>query len=100
VPRYLTFREARIEVPKLAADEIEARRAASVRATERIAALLATLKLAPSLREAVQASLGSQGRARFEDGILLSFKSIPDTEQRARVLALWNELEAAAVEKR
>ena len=99
VPRYLSFREARIEAERLAEDDLERRREQSLLASERIVALLETLKRVPVLRDAVHASLGTEGRARLEAGILASFRSVPD-EERARALSLWVELEAAAAEKR
>lgn len=99
VPRYLSFREARIEAQRLAEDDLKQRREQSLLASERIVALLETLKRVPVLRDAVHASLGAEGRARLEASILESFRSVPD-EERARALSLWVELEAAAAEKR
>jgi hypothetical protein len=100
VPAYLSFREARIQAPDLAADELDRRRGAALAAAERVLGVLVRLQSEPELRQVVQASLGTQGRARLETGILRSFKSVPDAEQRARVLRMWSELEAAASEKR
>ena len=100
VPRYLTFREARVETPELPGDELEARRQMSLRATERVVVLLTRLTSEPTLREAVQASLGPNGRARIERGIMQSFRSVPDARQRERAVRLWSELEASASVKR
>jgi hypothetical protein len=99
VPRYLSFREARIEARSTSDEDLAQRREASLLASERIVALLETLRRIPALREAVQASLGTQGRARLEEGILRTFQSVPDTE-RARALTLWVELESVALERR
>ena len=100
VPPYLTFREVQIKVPMLARDELDQRQAASLRASERVVTLLNRLTVDPTLREAVQESLGPEGRARLEDGIQRAFKSVPDAEQRAGALDLWSELEASAKQKR
>jgi hypothetical protein len=100
VPRYLSFREARTEAPDIATDELEARRRVSLRAAERAVALLTQLGSEPTLRDAVQVALGTDGRARVEQAINLTFKSVPDARQRERVLRLWSELEAAARVKR
>ena len=58
--------------------------------------LLTRLNLEPNLRQAVQASLGFDGRRRVEEGIMRSLRNLPDAEQRARTLTLWSELEASA----
>ena len=99
VPRYLTYREVRIEAATLARDELKQRQAASLRASERVVNVLTELSLDPALRDAVQRSLGTEGRARIEAGILHTFKSVPDP-QRERALRLWSELEALATSKR
>jgi hypothetical protein len=100
VPPYLSFRESRIQADEESEEEIRARRDAARQASERIVSLLATLRLVPPLREAVQSSLGVDGRARMEQAIVRSFQSLPDAAERERALKLWNELEAAAAEKR
>jgi hypothetical protein len=100
VPAYLSFRETRTEARKLSEEEIEARQAASLRATDRVQAILTRLSLEPVLREAVHASLGVEGRARIEGGIQRQLKNLPDEAQRNRTLTLWSELEAAAPQKR
>jgi len=100
VPPYLSFRETRTEANKLSEDEVEARQAAALRATERLVAILTRLSVEPGLRDAVQVSLGPDGRARVENGIVRSLKNLPDDGQRSRALTLWSELEASASQKR
>jgi hypothetical protein len=100
VPRYLSFREARTEAPDIASDELDERRRVSLRAAERTVALLTQLGSEPTLRDAVQVALGTDGRARLGKAITLAFKSVPDERQRERALRLWSELEAAARVKR
>jgi hypothetical protein len=100
VPAYLSFRETRTEARKLSEEEIEVRQAASLRATERVQAILTRLSLEPVLREAVHASLGLEGRARIQDGIQRHLRNLPDEAQKNRTLTLWSELEAAAPKKR
>ena len=99
VAPYLSFREARMAAGRLSEDELREQRVASLRASERVLSLLETLDRDPRLRDAVQSSLGSEGRARVEEHLLRAFRSLPDAEHRERALRTWDELESAARER-
>ena len=88
------------DIRKLLAVILEKRRQVSLRATERLVALLTQLNSEPSLREVVQTTLGPTGRARVGQGIRESFRSVPDAKQRERAMRLWSEVEASARVKR
>jgi len=100
VPRYLSFREARVKTPSVADEEILGRREAALRAMQRVVVLLSMMKDDPQLRRAVQTTLGPQGRARVETALLHSFRSVPDAEERTWALRLWYQLEALARDDR
>jgi len=97
VPPYLSFREARVGARERTDEEVEQQRQASLRASERVLALLESLTRTPTLREAVLSSLGADGRARIGEGLTRSFHSLPEAEPGARALNLWGELEATAL---
>jgi hypothetical protein len=100
VQPFLSFREERIRAARMSEDEVKHQREAALLATERIVSVLTTLQMVPALRTDVQLLLGRDGRARLEAGIVRTFEHVPDEKQRERVLELWNDLEAQAVEKR
>jgi hypothetical protein len=96
VPRYLSFRETRVETPELAEEELRLRREASLRAMDRVVVLLSLMKDDVELRRAVHVTLGAQGRARLERSLLLTVQSVPDASQGAWALRLWRNLELEA----
>jgi hypothetical protein len=96
VPRYLSFRETRVETPELAEEELRLRREGSLRAMDRVVVLLSLMKDDAELRRAVHTTLGAQGRARLERSLLLTVQSVPDAAQGAWALRLWRNLELEA----